>query len=69
MNANVSAKERLHDLQEELRARGFVDVKFFFDHSKKNLTVVAAEVADVLQAVVDNRYQAAAPLNDCKTSA
>ena len=60
----MNAKERLQALEAALRERGVVDVKFFFDHTKKPLTGVVADVADVLDAVVNQRFSALEPLGD-----
>ena len=62
MNAN--AKQKVRALEAKLRERGVVDVKFFFDHTKKPLTGVVSDVVDVLDAVVCNRFERAKPLGD-----
>lgn len=61
---DMNAKDRLQALEATLRERGVVDVKFFFDHTKKPLTGVVAEVVEMLEAYVDNRFDKAAPFGD-----
>ena len=62
MNAN--AKQKVKALEAKLRERGVVDVKFFFDHTKKPLTGFVSDVVDVLDAVVCNRFERAKLLGD-----
>ena len=64
MESDMSAKVRLQALEAALRERGVVDVKFFFDHVKKPLTGVVADVVSVLDAVVGSRYDSAQPVGD-----
>ncbi len=61
---DMSAKEQLRKLETALAERGVVDVKFFFDHNKKPLTGVVSEVVEMLDAVVNNRFDKAAPFGD-----
>lgn len=60
----MNAKNKLQALEAALKERGVVDVKFFFDHTKKPLTHVVSDVVDVLDAVVQDRFDAAKPLGD-----
>lgn len=61
---DMSAKTKLRGLDGALKELGVVDVKFFFDHNKKPLTHVVSEVVEMLDAVVNNRFDKAAPFND-----
>lgn len=61
---DMSAKTKLRGLEAALKERGVVDVKFFFDHNKKPLTDVVSEVVEMLEAVVDDRFDKAAPFGD-----
>lgn len=61
---DMSAKTKLRGLEAALKERGVVDVKFFFDHNKKPLTGVVSEVVEMLEAVVDDRFDKAAPFGD-----
>lgn len=64
MENDMSAKEKLKALEAQLRDRGVVDVKFFFDHGTKGLTGVANDVIEVLEAYVQGRFDVAAPIGD-----
>lgn len=61
---DMSAKEKLKALEAQLRERGVVDVKFFFDHGTNGLKSVANDVIEFLQAYVDGRFDDAAPIGD-----
>ena len=61
---DMTAKDRLQAVEAALRERGAVDVKFFFEQTNKPVTAVVEEVADVLEAVVANRYELAVPVGD-----
>jgi hypothetical protein len=61
---DMNAKERLQGLEAKLRERGVVDVKFFFDHTRKPLTGAVSDVIDVLDAVVANRFDKASRFGD-----
>jgi hypothetical protein len=61
---DMSAKEKLQALEAALKERGVVDVKFFFNHTKKPLTGVVSDVVEVLEAVVEGRHCALKPLGD-----
>jgi RNA-binding protein YhbY len=61
----MSAKERLQNLQTALSERGVVDVKFFFNKQRDaSLTAVATDVADVVEALLDGRYHPHAGVGD-----
>lgn len=60
----MDANTRLKELETSLRQRGVVDVKFFFDHSRKPLTGVVQDVVRVLDAVVGNRFDTAPAFGD-----
>ncbi|WP_447586409.1 hypothetical protein [Pseudoxanthomonas mexicana] len=60
----MNAKAQLQALEAALRERGFVDVKFFFDHASKPLTTVVSEAVDVFEAVLANRFDNFAQLGD-----
>lgn len=61
----MSAKERLQALEAALRQRGVVDVKFLFSlGSAAALSAVSAEVADVLQSVLDGKHEDFGLMND-----
>jgi len=60
----MNAKNKLQALEAALKDRGVVDVKFFFDHTKKPLTGVVSDVVDVLDAVVSKRFDDAKQLGD-----
>lgn len=61
----MSAKERLQNLQAALSERGVVDVKFFFNKQRgASLTAVATDVADVVEAFLDGRYHPHAGVGD-----
>jgi hypothetical protein len=64
MENDMSAKVRLQALEAQLRERGVVDVKFFFDHGTKGVTGVANDVIDVLEAYLHGRFDAAQPIAD-----
>ncbi len=64
MENDMNAKTKLQALQAKLEERGVVDVKFFFDHTKKPLTGVTSDVTQVLEAVVQKRFASAKPLGD-----
>lgn len=64
MENDMSAKTKLRGLEATLKERGVVDVKFFFDHNKKPLTGVVSEVVEMLDAVVNNRFDKAAAFGD-----
>lgn len=53
----MNAKTRLQALEAALRARGVVDVKFFFTSTSESLSTIADDVVDVLQDVLDNRVR------------
>lgn len=61
---DMNAKVRLQALEAQLRERGVVDVKFFFNRSNKALSGVMADVANALDAVVSGRFDNAKPLGD-----
>ncbi|HCL45432.1 MAG TPA: hypothetical protein DIC54_14770 [Pseudomonas sp.] len=62
---DMSAKNRLQGLEAKLRERGVVDVKFFFDHTRKPLlTGAVSDVIEVLDAVVGSRFEKAAAFGD-----
>lgn len=64
MENDMNAKNKLQALEAALKDRGVVDVKFFFDHTKKPLTGVVSDVVDVLDAVVSKRFDDAKLLGD-----
>lgn len=64
MVTEMSAKDRLHELDVQLRERGVVDVKFFFNDARKPITAVATEVADMYQAALSHRFDNLAPVGD-----
>jgi hypothetical protein len=64
MENDMNAKNKLQALEAALKDRGVVDVKFFFDHTKKPLTGVVSDVVDVLDAVVSKRFDDAKQLGD-----
>ena len=62
---DMSAKEQLRKLEAALKERGVVDVKFFFDHNKKPLTTgVVSEVTEMLDAMVNDRFDTAPRFRD-----
>lgn len=61
---DMNAKERLQALEAALRERGVVDVKFLFNLGGDALSAVSAEVADVLQAVLDGKHEDFGLMND-----
>ena len=60
----MNAKTMLRGLEATLKERGVVDVKFFFDHNRKPLTGVVSEVVEMLDAVVDGRFDKAPAFGD-----
>ena len=61
----MNAKERLQALEAALRTRGVVDVKFFFSKgADTKLSDVAADVVEVLEAVVAKRVTRFAGIGD-----
>lgn len=64
MVTDMNAKDRLKSLEQQLKDRGVVDVKFFFSRNHKPLTGVVADVTNVLDAVVNGRFDKAKRLGD-----
>lgn len=62
MSANNTTK--LQTLESALKARGVVDVKFFFDHAMKPMTGVVEEVQEMLNAMLEDRFDKASPLGN-----
>lgn len=60
----MDANTRLKELEVTLRERDVVDVKFFFEHSRKPLTGVVQDVVRVLDAVVSHRFDSAPAFGD-----
>lgn len=61
---DMNAKQKLQALEAQLRERGVVDVKFFFDHGKKGLSAVMQDTIEVLEAYLGERFDKAEPLGD-----
>lgn len=59
-----TGKERLDRCQAKLEALGYTDVKFFFSKIGKPMSEVAAEAAEVLEAVLDSRVKSFKPFGD-----
>ncbi len=56
----MTAKERLHAVQEKLVAQGVTDVKFFFDQTRLGLPSKALEgAANMLEAYEQGRFSVA----------
>ena len=55
---------KLQSLETALKERGVVDVKFFFDHHRKPMTGLVGEVEVMLKAVLDGRFDKAAPMGN-----
>jgi hypothetical protein len=61
----MNAKERLESLQAALREQGAVDVKFFFARAAQTPpSEVGSDVADALQAFIENRVHPLPPMGD-----
>ncbi len=60
----MNAKERLHALQAELTERGVKDVKFYFSRPEAQLSQVATDVADALEAYINGNYSPLEKLGD-----
>ena len=56
-------KTRLESLEERLKDRGVVDVKFDADYSQ-GAEKVGNDMADVLEAVLDGKTRPALPIGD-----
>ena len=56
-------KARLEGLEQRLKDRGVVDVKFDADYSQ-GAEKVGNDMADVLEAVLDGKYHPALPIGD-----
>jgi hypothetical protein len=61
----VNAKERLLAVQATLEERGAKDVKFYFGNTaERPLSQVATEVADAIQALLNNNVRPLEPFGD-----
>lgn len=64
LSQDMNAKSKLKVQEDQLRSCGVVDIKFFFNRSNKPLTGVVADVVDVLEAVLQKRFDKAQQLGD-----
>ena len=57
MNANTTTN--LQALEAQLKDRGVVDVKFFFERNGKSFTAVSEEAEEMLEAMLEGRFDKA----------
>jgi hypothetical protein len=66
MQNMTEARAKMDELEQRLRERGIVDVKFFKTEEFYTMTPLeqARDICEVIEAMLDGRYSPAPPIGD-----